>query len=75
MENDNNTNTDNENLEETEEEEFLFDDDIVEVYHLVKKGDTLYNIALRYDITVKTLKRWNKLEGDTISIGQRLRVK
>ena len=73
-EEDNNTNTTIENPEETEEE-FLFDDDIVEVYHLVKKGDTLYNIALRYDITVKTLKRWNKLEVDTISIGQRLRVK
>ena len=70
---DNNTNTKTET--EEKEEEFLFDDDIVEIYHLVKKGDTLYNIALRYDITVKTLKRWNKLETDTISIGQRLRVK
>jgi len=69
----NNTNTSNSNTET--EEEFLFEDDIVEVYHLVKKGDTLYNIALRYDITVKTLKRWNNLEVDTISIGQRLRVK
>ena len=75
MEGVNNTNTNSETTIETEEEDFLFDDDIVEVYHLVKKGDTLYNIALRYDITVQTLKRWNKLEADTISIGQRLRVK
>jgi len=75
IEGNNNTNTNNETSVETEEEEFLFDDDIVEVYHLVKKGDTLYNIALRYDITVKTLKRWNKLEANTINIGQRLRVK
>jgi len=68
---DNNTNT----TTGENDEEFLFEDDIVEVYHLVKKGDTLYNIALRYDITVRTLKRWNKLDTDTISIGQRLRVK
>ena len=34
------------------EEEFLFEEDRLEIYHLVKKGDTLYRIALRYNITV-----------------------
>ena len=73
MEGVNNSNSDS-NVE-TEEDEFLFDDDIVEVYYQVKRGDTLFSIARRYEITVDTLKRWNKLESNVISIGQRLRVK
>lgn len=57
------------------EDEFLFEEDQVEVYHLVEKGDTLYSLALRYDITVEYLKKMNELTGNTISVGQRLRVK
>lgn len=57
------------------EDEFLFEEDQVEVYHLVVKGDTLYSLALRYDITVQTLKKLNSLTENTISVGQRLRVK
>ena len=40
--------------------------------HTVKKGDTLYNIARRYNITVETLKKYNGLTNNTISIGQEL---
>jgi len=40
--------------------------------HEVKKGDTLYNIARRYNITVETLKEYNGLTDNTISIGQEL---
>lgn len=40
--------------------------------HKVKKGDTLYNIARRYNITVETLKAYNGLKDTTISIGQEL---
>lgn len=40
--------------------------------HEVKKGDTLYNIARRYNITVETLKEYNGLTNNTISIGQEL---
>lgn len=57
------------------EEDFLFEDDQVEIYHLVKKGDTLYSLALRYDITVDYLKKLNNLTTNSISVGQRLRVK
>lgn len=57
------------------DDEFLFEEDQVEVYHLVVKGDTLYSLALRYDITVQTLKKLNGLTENTISVGQRLRVK
>ncbi|WP_432412770.1 glucosaminidase domain-containing protein [Rasiella sp. SM2506] len=40
--------------------------------HEVAKGDTLYNIARRYNITVETLKEYNGLTDTTISIGQEL---
>ena len=40
--------------------------------HEVKKGDTLYNIARRYNITVETLKEYNGLTDNAISIGQEL---
>ena len=57
------------------DDDFLFEEDQVEVYHLVKKGDTLYSLALRYDITVDYLKKLNSLTTNEISVGQRLRVK
>ncbi|MBI1224395.1 MAG: LysM peptidoglycan-binding domain-containing protein [Bacteroidetes bacterium] len=45
------------------------------VYHTVEKGDTLYNISRRYGLSVDTLKQLNNLTDNTISIGQKLRVK
>lgn len=45
------------------------------VYHTVEKGDTLYNVSRRYGLTVDALKKLNNLTADTISIGQKLRVK
>ncbi len=48
------------------------DDDSKIATHEVKKGDTLYNIARRYNITVETLKEYNGLTDTTISIGQEL---
>lgn len=43
-------------------------------YHIVKKGDTLYNISKRYGITVAELKSLNGLTDNIIAINQRLRV-
>ena len=40
----------------------------------VQKGDTLYSISLKFDITVDALKRYNGLISNTISIGQELYV-
>ena len=43
--------------------------------HKVKSGDTLYDIARRYGVTVKQLKQWNKLPpGNSIYPGQKLKV-
>lgn len=53
------------------EEEF----EDVASYHTVKKGDTLYSIAKRYNLTVKELKKLNKLRGNIINIGQQILIK
>ncbi len=44
--------------------------------HVVKPNETLYRVALRYDMSVKQLKRLNRMKtgDDTIRAGQRLRV-
>ena len=40
----------------------------------VLKGDTLYSISLKFDITVDALKKYNGLVSNAISIGQELYV-
>ncbi len=41
----------------------------------VHRGDTLSGIAHKYRTRVATLKRLNHLRGDTIFVGQRLRIR
>lgn len=43
--------------------------------YIVKKGDTLYSIALKNGISVDTLKSLNNLTNDILSIGQILTLK
>lgn len=38
--------------------------------HKVKKGDTLYGISKKYGVPVEEIKRFNRLENNTISVGQ-----
>jgi len=42
--------------------------------YFVLKGDTLYSISRKFDITVAALKRYNGLVSNTINIGQELYV-
>ncbi len=42
--------------------------------YTVEKGDTLYSISRRFDISVSELKALNKLGDNTISIGQVLKL-
>ncbi len=42
--------------------------------HTVVKGDTLYSIAKRYNLSVDRLKAMNSLNGNTIEIGQKLNL-
>jgi membrane-bound lytic murein transglycosylase D len=40
----------------------------------VKRGETLAGIARKYDVDPKDLKAWNRLKGDHVKAGQKLRV-
>jgi membrane-bound lytic murein transglycosylase D len=43
-------------------------------FYVVRKGDTLYNIASRYNISVASLKSANDLKDNNVSVGQRLSI-
>jgi lipoprotein NlpD len=45
-------------------------------YYVVKKGDTLYSIALEHGADYRDVAQWNGMDDPTkLSVGQRLRVK
>ncbi|TDQ19310.1 LysM domain-containing protein [Algoriphagus boseongensis] len=43
--------------------------------HKVSPGETLFSISKKYGVTVDSLKQWNKLMGNDLSVGQTLVVK
>ena len=45
------------------------------IKYKVKKGDTLYSIARKYNTTVDSIKKLNNLKGNLINIGQILNIK
>jgi len=47
----------------------------IEHYHHVEKGETLFSISKKYDISLKKLSNMNKLKSSTIHPGQKLLVK
>ena len=44
-------------------------------YHVVQKGETLYSISKKYEVSVGELKTWNSLGSKGLSIGDKLSVK
>jgi membrane-bound lytic murein transglycosylase D len=44
------------------------------VVHRVKRGETLYSIAQRYNTSVAAVRASNKLRSNTIKVGQRLTI-
>lgn len=44
-------------------------------FYEVQKGDTLYSISKKYNVLVEELKQKNNLSDNTLSIGQRLKVR
>lgn len=44
------------------------------VIHKVKSGDSLWEIAKRYHVSVNNLREWNDISGTKLSIGQKLLV-
>lgn len=43
-------------------------------YHVVKRGDTLWDIAKKYDLSISDLKKLNKMRSSFIKPGDRLKV-
>ena len=46
----------------------------VRTVYRVRQGDTLYAIARRHGVSVDDLRRWNRLKGSALSIGDRLEI-
>ena len=44
------------------------------IYHTVKRGDTVSEIAEMYKTSVKNIKKWNGLRSDVIRLGQKLEI-
>ena len=42
--------------------------------HTIQRGETLSDIAARYNLSVSTLRQVNKLSNDNIRIGQVLKI-
>lgn len=45
-----------------------------ETVHTVRSGDTLWNIAQEYEVSISDLKRWNGKRGNTIHPGEELKI-
>jgi membrane-bound lytic murein transglycosylase D len=42
-------------------------------YH-VRRGDTIWNIATKYDVSVSEIKKWNNLKSSRLPAGDRLKI-
>lgn len=46
-----------------------------QAYHTIKKGETMYSVAVKYGTTVAQIQKLNNLKNGNVKIGQVLRVK
>jgi membrane-bound lytic murein transglycosylase D len=44
------------------------------IKYRVKKGDTLWDIASKYDVSVSSIKRWNNLRSSQLASGKQLTI-
>lgn len=51
------------------------DERVTEEYHVVTQGETLSQIAERYQISIDKIREYNFLQSDEVGVGQRLRMK
>lgn len=64
-----------ENTEQNDTATKPADDQARPSIHVVEKGDTLWELSNKYQVSVSQIKHWNALKSDTILVGERLRVK
>lgn len=46
-----------------------------ENYHIIQKGDTLYSLSKKYNLTVEDLKKMNNMKDNSLSIDQKIKIK
>ncbi len=51
------------------------DDNNNSLYHMVRKGDSLFSISRKYSVTVTGLREMNDLKSERLKIGQRLIIR
>ena len=45
-----------------------------QVNHVITRGDTLSEIAERYNVSMSVIRAANKLSSDTVRVGQKLTI-
>lgn len=55
------------------EEKVVTYKDVVK-YYKVKKGDNLGEVAAKYDVSVAEVKKWNRIKGTNIGLGDNLKI-
>ncbi len=48
---------------------------LVETYHNVKRGESLYSISKKYDVKISDIKSWNNLKTSSLDVGDKLLIK
>ncbi len=43
-------------------------------FHTVKRGDVLGDIAEKYDVSIADIKKWNKMKGNNVQLGKKLKI-
>ena len=44
------------------------------IVHTVKKGETLYALKRKYQVSLEDIKKWNNLKSENLSIGQQITI-
>jgi LysM repeat protein len=42
--------------------------------HIVKKGESLYTISKKYNVSIDSIKDANSINNDELQVGQRLKI-
>jgi len=66
--------TNKEEGEKGEMEKGEFEFSTIPIFHTVQKGETIFKICSKYNITEKQFRVLNNIKGDHIEVGQKLRV-
>jgi membrane-bound lytic murein transglycosylase D len=45
-----------------------------EVYHEVQKGETLWGISRKYNVTIEDVLKWNNKTNNNLDLGERLKI-